>query len=66
MWEQYKKTLGGMQILIWLATACVLFFSHVWALALTFLVTMQIGAFVGAMWGYRLKGKVDRARMTAR
>lgn len=66
MWEQYKKTLGGMQIVIWLVTGCVLLWSHVWALALTFLVTMQVAAIVGAMWGHRLKGKAERARMIVR
>lgn len=66
MWEQYKKTLVRMQIVMWFVAACVFFFSRVWTLALMFLITMQIAAVIGAMWGHRLKGKVDRGRMTVR
>jgi hypothetical protein len=66
MWEQYKRTLGGIQSMIWLVTAGVFMWSHAWIVALMFLVTMQIAAVIGAMWGYRLKGKVHRAGFTAR
>jgi hypothetical protein len=66
MWEQYKKTFAGMQIAIWLVACAVLLWSHVLALALVFLVTMQLGAVIGALWGYRLKSKVERGATTLR
>ena len=60
MWEQYKKTLGAMQVVIGMVTIGVLLWSRVWPLAGLFFVTMQIAAVIGAMWGHRLKGKAAR------
>jgi hypothetical protein len=61
MWEQYRKTVWGMQVLIAVVTCGVLAWSHVFGMAALFFVTMQIAAVVGAMWGMRLKDKVERA-----
>ena len=58
MWDQYRKTALGMQVLIWLVTFGVLIWSRIWGLAAVFLVTMQIGAVLGAMWAVRLRAKV--------
>jgi hypothetical protein len=63
MWEQYKKTLKGMQIIIAAITAGIFVWSHLWTVAAMFFVTMQFAAVVGAMWGQRLKEKVDRAAL---
>jgi len=61
MWEQYKKTATGMQLVIGLVSAVVLLWSHVLALAALFFVTMQIASVLGAVWAVRLKGKTSRA-----
>jgi len=58
MWEQYRKTLLGMQIVICAVTAAVYInMGHRWFAALVFFVTMQISALIGAMWASRLKGR---------
>jgi hypothetical protein len=62
MWEQYKKTVWSMQALIAAVTCGVLIYSHVIGLAALFFITMQIAAVAGAMWGVRLKQKVERVR----
>jgi hypothetical protein len=61
MWEQYKKTFWGMQMLIVLVTGTVLAWRHIWSLAGLFFITMQVAAVLGAMWGNRLQIKVRRA-----
>lgn len=55
MWDQYKRTLPGMQTFIWLVSAAVLWLSGNWHTAATFFVVMQISAVSGAMWGVRLR-----------
>jgi hypothetical protein len=65
MREQYKKTLVPTQITISLITFAALVYSHRLFAALSFFVVMQLGALLGAMWGARLKNKVERA-MAAR
>lgn len=61
MWEHYKKTLGKTQAVIALVTAgTYLYLGHVAARSAVFFLVMQMGALVGAMWGTRLKRKVDR------
>ena len=60
MWQQYKKTAFSMQVLIGLVTAGIVLWSHAWDLAALFFVTMQVGAVVGAMWGNRLRNKLER------
>ncbi|HEY3593852.1 MAG TPA: hypothetical protein VGL13_08260 [Polyangiaceae bacterium] len=61
MWEQYKQTFAKTQMVILMTTLGVFFWSHVIPLALLFFATMQVGSVVGAMWGYRLKAKTQRA-----
>jgi MFS-type transporter involved in bile tolerance (Atg22 family) len=60
MWQQYKKTLFGMQVMIGLVTTGVLLWSHAWDLAALFFITMQVGAVFGAIWGNRLRNKLER------
>jgi len=61
MWEQYKKTLIGMQIVIFAVTAGIYSkFGQQITVALAFFVTMQLSAVLGAMWAARLKGRLER------
>ncbi|HEV3191292.1 MAG TPA: hypothetical protein VGY54_12375 [Polyangiaceae bacterium] len=62
MWEQYKKTFLGMQIVMWLIGAGVLLGTHRLFAAAVFLVVMQVGAIFGAMWGARLKSRLQGIR----
>jgi hypothetical protein len=63
MWEQYRKTLIPTQILI--VGICVLLAAH-WHLPLltiaVFFVVMESFSFFGALWGLRLKRKIQRSR----
>jgi hypothetical protein len=61
MRELYKKTFGGMQLLIAAVTFGVLVWSRVFGLAVFFFLAMQMGALIGAVWGARLKSKVQRS-----
>jgi hypothetical protein len=65
MWQQYKKTFWGMQMVILGVTIGVLMWRHLWDLAAVFFLTMQIGAVLGAVWGTRLK-KMSRSAATSR
>ena len=61
MWEQYKKTFTGMQIVIWLVTGTVyLFFGHEWRMATTFFLVMQFSALSGAVWASRIRSMMQR------
>jgi hypothetical protein len=61
MWEQYKKTFAKTQAVITLVTAgSYLFLGRYLPRTLVFFVVMQLAAFVGAAWGVRLRGKVNR------
>ena len=62
MWEQYKKSLFGMQFVMWLIAGGVLLRTHRLFAAAVFLIVMQLGAVVGAMWGARLKNKFQGIR----
>lgn len=63
MWQHYKRTFKGMQIMIALAAIAVyLFFGHRLAMAATFYAVMQIGALAGAAWAARLKMILAAAR----
>ncbi len=57
MWDQYRKTAKGMQLVIGVVTCSILIWSRIWGLAAVFFVTMQVAAVIGAMWAVRLKGK---------
>jgi len=60
MWEQYKKTFYKTQVIIGAATiGTYLWLGHVAVRSAAFFLVMQIGAVAGAMWGTRLKRKVD-------
>jgi hypothetical protein len=61
MWEHYKKTFKGIQVVIWLVAAAVyVFFGRQWQPAAAFFVVMQIGAVVGAAWAARLSSAMQR------
>ncbi len=65
MWDQYKKTFFGMQ-------AAILMIAYVihtqtfrqWRTTAVFFAVMQVGAFVGAAWGARLRRKIQRAQVS--
>ena len=60
MWEQYKRTFSRTQVVIAAATIATYFYlGHVATRSAAFFIVMQIGAVVGAMWGTRLRRKVD-------
>jgi hypothetical protein len=60
MWQQqYKKTVVGMQITMWLVACVVLVRTRVWLVAVVFLAIMQVGAVLGAMWAARLRRRLD-------
>lgn len=63
MWEQYRKTAFGMQVVIFMVTLGVYrYMGHQLGTSLVFFITMQVCAIIGAMWAARLKGRfVTRA-----
>ena len=63
MWNQYKKTFWGMQVVILIITAMVFQTSHHLLIpAVAFFLTMQVGGAVGALWANRLRRKIQEAR----
>ena len=60
IFEQYKKTFWGMQLVMLVAAAIIWAASHSRDLAGFFFVVMQGSAFIGASWATRLKHKVAR------
>jgi hypothetical protein len=59
MWEQYRKTFVGMQLVILLVSASTFFlFGRQATLAGTFFGTMQVAALMGAYWGDRLRKRM--------
>jgi len=63
MWLQYQRTFLRIQTLIAMVT-CAVFFAagHRLSAPAVFFVAMQLGAVLGAMWGVRLKGKLELGR----
>jgi uncharacterized membrane protein YfcA len=60
MWEQYRKTFAKTQSVIAVVTIWTYFgLGHWITRSLVFFVVMQAAAVVGAMWGVRLRNKVD-------
>lgn len=59
MWDHYKRTFVGMQLVIALVTMLVFLVSHYWVHALVFFMVMQLGSAAGAVWGKRLKRKLQ-------
>jgi hypothetical protein len=63
MWEQYKKTFVGQQLVIAVISVMVFQLSHhLLVPTLAFFGMMQLGAFAGAAWGARLRRKILEAR----
>lgn len=58
MWQQYKKTAFGVQVLIACVSAVAWYTSRHWEAAAYFFTVMQVFAVFGAAWGVRLRGKV--------
>jgi uncharacterized membrane protein YfcA len=63
MWDHYKRTFVGMQLVISIVTALVFLVSHYWVHAIVFFVVMQLGSVAGAVWGKRLKRKLEPYRL---
>jgi len=60
MWEQYKKTFLGVQVLILAVTAWVyLGIAHWWAPAAFIFMVMQVGGVLGAFWANRLRRRIQ-------
>jgi hypothetical protein len=62
MWEQYRKTFRGIQVVIGLITIGVFILTRRASIAAGFFSMMQCGALVGAMWGARLKRLFEGSR----
>ena len=59
MWQQYKKTFLGVQVLTVLAGAWVYFgLGSGLAPAALIVLTMEIGAIPGAMWASRIRRRI--------
>jgi hypothetical membrane protein len=64
MWREYKRTAPFIQSTIFIVTVGVyLTLHHLILVAALFFVAMQASAVVGAMWAYRLKGKLGGASL---
>ena len=63
MWEQYKKTAVGIQIVIAIVTIAILILSRTWAAGAMFFVVMQLSAVLGAGWATRLSRLQERGRL---
>jgi hypothetical protein len=66
MWEHYRKTFTGIQSVVVVITGVVLYLSHSLSTAAVFLLVMEMGAVIGAMWAQRLKNKLDHQLSAAR
>lgn len=62
MFEQYKKTALGMQIVIAVVTIGVVVWSRQLAAGGVFFVAMQLSAVLGAGWATRLHRLQERGR----
>jgi len=64
MWEQYKKTFLGVQVLTFGASAWTYFgVTHWWPSAALVFLTMQVGGVLGAAWADRLRRKIQQQRV---
>ena len=60
-WEQYKKNFSTMQAVILIATIAIyMYLGHEMPRAAVFFSIMELGAILGAVWGVRLRRKVNR------
>jgi hypothetical protein len=61
MWEHYKKTFKGIQLVIALvAVGVYFFFGRHWQQAAVFFLVMQFSAVMGAVWAARLRAVMQR------
>jgi uncharacterized membrane protein YfcA len=63
MWEQYKRTFIGMQVVITAVAVLVFFASHYWPHAVGFYLFMQLGSALGALWGNRLRRRIQERQL---
>ena len=63
MWEQYKKTALGIQLVIAAVTLAVLIWSRVLVVGGVFFLAMQLSALLGAGWATRLSRLQERGRL---
>ena len=62
VWEQYKKTFLGVQVLTAGVTAWVyLGLTHWWASTALVFLTMQVSAVLGAMWASRIRRRIRQS-----
>ena len=61
MWEQYKKTVVGIQVTIASISGLSWYWTGHWQAAAVYFAAMQVAAVCGAAWGYRLRNKILRA-----
>jgi hypothetical protein len=66
LWEQYRRTLMGTQVIIAVVSLVALAQSHRLLAAFGFFAVMQAGAVVGAVWALSLKSRIEHARSTFR
>ena len=60
MWEHYRRTLKPVQAAIATVTVAIYFGMHrMWFVAAVFFLMMQVGALFGALWGQRLRRKMQ-------
>ena len=63
MWEQYKKTFLGVQVLAFGVAAWVyLGLTHWWRPSAFVFLVMQIGGLLGAAWASRIKRRIESQR----
>ena len=60
MFERYRRTFLGTQVLIAAVTAAIFLKLQVWQTAAVFFVMMQLGAVVGALWASQLKRRIEQ------
>ncbi len=64
MWQQYRRTLIPVQVLIVIvcALAIIAFKMPAGAAIVGFALPMELAAFLGAMWSARLKRKIEASQ----
>jgi hypothetical protein len=61
MWNQYRKTFAGMQVIIAIVTIGVfLLLGYSVARAAVFFAVMQLSAVIGAVWAARIRAILVR------
>jgi len=63
MWEQYRKTAKGIQIVIAIVTIGITILTRHLAAGAVFFVAMQLSAVLGAGWATRLQRLQERGRL---